>query len=81
MSRASWKVIATLLADRLAEQLGEGCPSHGKSWQPHWHECPHCADARAYQAYLNAGGYDFRPVFKGTTVTLQELITAAEEDR
>ena len=72
---ASWKAIAALLADRLAEQLAEGCPSHGGDWRGNWEECPHCQDARAYDAYLRAGGRDFRqPPYGGRSVTVQELL-------
>ncbi len=69
---ASWKVIAALLAGRLAEHLG--CPTHENRWREHWEYCPFCADERAYHAYLKAGGTDFRqPAYKGPVITVQEL--------
>lgn len=76
---ASWKSVAMLLADRLAEQLGEGCPGHGDDWRSNWKECPHCQDARAYHAYLRAGGRDYRqPPYEGRSVTVRELLARGQ---
>lgn len=67
----SWKAVAALLADRLAEWLG--CPVHD-DWRDHWQECAHCADLQAYSAYLEAGGRDARqPRYGGKSVTVAEL--------
>jgi hypothetical protein len=77
---ASWKVIAALLAERVANYAG-ACPVHAPGdWGEHYRDCPYCADTRAYHAYLKAGGYDYRPSFEGRAVSLEEIMKGKKEE-
>jgi hypothetical protein len=74
---ASWKTIAGILAARMAETEGVagGCPQHGSAWREHHRDCAYCEDQRAYSAWLEAGGHDFRePPYEGKSVSVLDLL-------
>lgn len=65
-----WRRVAEKLAQQLvAHAFCETHPASGRG-----KDCPFCADVMAYQAYLAAGGRDFRdPPYTGPVVSIAEL--------
>lgn len=77
--RPQWRKIAELLADRLATHAFCG-QHHASTPDP---DCPFCGDRAAYQAYLAAGGNDYRPKppAGGKAVLLQELLSGTRKEQ
>lgn len=67
--KTNWHKIADRLASRLMHNAP--CDAHDELDE----DCPFCADAAAYQAYLDVGGTVRAPSYEGVpTVGIQELV-------
>ena len=74
----SWRQVATALAGRLVHHAF--CETHSRANPDP--DCPFCADREAYEAYVAAGGYDFRPSpYTGPVVSVHELAQRPWLDR